>query len=121
MAKKRFRLFFHYRSEYVDNAKRRGIEWRLTDEEFLAVASLRCHYCGSPPRRFTRNRWSNRKAIGAVESEEVLNGIDRLNPEKGYVLSNCVACCSKCNRAKMDMGVNELLEHVKQIFSNLVK
>lgn len=121
MAKKRFKLLYHFMKEYRYNAKKRGIDWRLTDEEFLAIASLHCHYCGSPPKRFKRNKWSHGRAIGAVESEEVLNGIDRLNSEKGYVLSNCVACCSQCNWAKRNMSVNEFLEHIKQIFFNLVK
>lgn len=121
MAKKRFKLLYHFMREYRYNAKKRGIDWRLTDEEFLALASLHCHYCGSPPKRIKRSRWSAGVSYGVGESIEILNGIDRIDPEKGYTLSNCVACCTKCNRQKMDMGVNEFLDHIKQIFFNMVK
>lgn len=103
MAKKRYRLLYHFLKEYRDNAKKRGIEWRLDDEEFIAVSGLHCHYCGSPPKRITRSRWSSGKRYGASEAIEVLNGIDRIDPTKGYYLANIVACCKMCNRGKSDM------------------
>lgn len=35
-----------------------------------------------------------------ISSESTLNGIDRMDSNKGYKLSNCVSCCKTCNFIK---------------------
>lgn len=53
---------------------------------------------------------------GAIPSF-VYNGIDRVDNSVGYVLSNCVPCCSTCNRMKGTMSSEEFKEKIKLIYS----
>ena len=96
--------------------------WAL--EQWYSLASSPCHYCG---RVDVRNIAKARVAEGGYYSkypaEEVarydlsVNGVDRLNSEKGYLFDNCVSCCGQCNRAKLDYTEEEFLEMVSRIAS----
>ena len=48
------------------------------------------------------------------------NGIDRLNPENGYSIENCVPCCSTCNYMKHTQQTSDFLEHVKKIYNHTI-
>lgn len=72
-------------NEYRQNAKRRGISFDLSFNEFRFIASMHCQYCGS------------RELVSRSM------GVDRVNNQEGYSLLNCVPCCSICNRAKKDL------------------
>jgi hypothetical protein len=71
-------------SEAKHAAKKRDIEWLLALEEYSTLIIMPCYYCanklGEPVKR----------AIG----------LDRLDSEKGYELSNVVSCCYTCNCIK---------------------
>jgi hypothetical protein len=43
------------------------------------------------------------------------NGIDRVDPEIGYIESNCVSCCTVCNLMKKAYSHNFFLTHIKRI------
>jgi hypothetical protein len=74
-------------------AIRRGIEFRLTYEGFLLlVAQKSCSYCGCAIK------WSEYR----VTKNGSAYNLDRKNNSLGYSRSNCVVCCSRCNRAKSD-------------------
>lgn len=64
--------------------KKRKIEWSLTFEEYKNLISMSCYYCdnklGEPVKRST--------------------GLDRLDSNKGYEISNVVSCCYVCNCIK---------------------
>lgn len=83
---------------YIRGAKQRNIEWKLTDDQFKSFWDKSCYYCG--------------EQIKGV-------GIDRLNSDKDYVIDNCVSCCFKCNKIKMELSYNEFLERVIKIYKNL--
>lgn len=59
----------------------RGIPWELTRDELAALISQPCIYCGNPLN-----------ASGA--------GLDRLDSDGPYVLSNVVPSCWPCNYIK---------------------
>jgi hypothetical protein len=40
------------------------------------------------------------------------NGIDRVDNSKGYILGNCVPCCSWCNRAKADGTLAKFMDWI---------
>ena len=85
--------------------------FKLSFEEFDSIVSKNCYYCGSEPifpERF-KNEFKNREI-------EYFNGIDRIDSNKGYILNNCVPCCSTCNRMKSDMIQLEFLNHVEKIY-----
>lgn len=64
------------------NAKKRGIKWSLSFEEFeLVRASGVCSYCKS-------------------DLPEVCGGLDRMDSSKGYHINNVVPCCKDCNTLK---------------------
>jgi len=91
---------------YKQHAKRKKVKFELTKDEFKDLTSRNCFYCNEPPEYkdfFTTVRGKvYRKNGGAY-----LNGIDRIDSDKGYTLDNCVPCCTKCNLAKRTMSYEE--------------
>jgi hypothetical protein len=71
---------------YRCSAARRGFGWQLTDEQALMMLHDKCYWHGKS--RETR-------------------GIDRTDNTKGYLVHNCVPCCTWCNTGKSDMTVDE--------------
>lgn len=62
-------------------AKQRGIEWALTFEEFAALRTKPCAYCGFP-------------------LAQTSTGLDRINSAVGYTVDNVLPSCWECNQAK---------------------
>ena len=90
--------------------KRHGKHFELSFEEFKTLAKQNCHYCGVPPERERSSK--DRKYTLK------LNGVDRVDNLVGYVLSNCVPCCSTCNGMKSDLPVGQFLTHINKIFKH---
>ncbi len=101
------RLFDSYKS----NAKRRGIPFELTDRQFLELISMPCHYTGRAPYR----KYAHKRRDGKTPDAFTYNGIDRIDPSKGYTVDNCVACCFEVNRAKSDMSKDDFLKMIDDI------
>jgi hypothetical protein len=59
-------------------AKRRGIAWNITLEEYEPFLKHPCQYCGGP-------------------LNETGVGLDRKNDEPFYSVSNVAPCCRRCN------------------------
>lgn len=93
---KNYRKTIKYRYiSYKNNAKQRGFEFLLSEEEFYnIVTDIGCYYCGN----------------------DTYIGIDRKNSDIGYNLNNCVPCCSVCNRIKNVFEEKDFLNHVKRIY-----
>lgn len=88
--------------EYRNNAKRRGIDFNLTPDEFKFLVSQPCHYCGGNSKdRFAKSRG---------------NGIDRKDSSKGYTIDNCVPCCATCNFVKNKMSYNDFILYIRQLY-----
>jgi hypothetical protein len=83
-------------TKYKHTAKERKIAFELTRDEFLAFEAERCFYCGDAPE------WI---------------GLDRKDPNVGYVLSNVVRCCSICNYSKRTLSVTEWLNHLEKVLN----
>lgn len=86
-----------YRS-YKSDAKRRDIPFNLTFEEFITFWQKPCTYCGS-------------------EIETI--GIDRVDSNLSYHLSNCVSCCIVCNRMKTDLSLDQWCDSMFSILKFL--
>lgn len=82
-------------------AAKRGIEFRLSFEEYERITKEPCFYCGDPG--------SNR--IGR-------NGIDRKQNEGVYELANSVSCCGMCNTMKRTYSLEVFLSKCHQIVEN---
>jgi hypothetical protein len=74
------RLTLGYNQAYW-NAKRKGIAFTLTREQYKELAMKPCEYCGG-------------------NLPEKGSGLDRLVCQVGYTFANCVPCCTVCNRVK---------------------
>lgn len=101
----------HILLTYKNSAKKRGFEWGLTDEDAIILFAGDCVYCGTPPSNTRRAKRAN----GIFQ----YNGIDRVNNDEGYTLSNSVSCCGRCNKIKWEMNLGELRIHVKKIYTQL--
>jgi hypothetical protein len=80
---------------YKGGAKHRGLEFTLTEDEFVAKVRLPCAYCGDEP---SRTVFSHPKA--ARGSVFVCSGLDRIDNRLGYTSANTVPCCGMCNHMK---------------------
>ena len=83
---------------YKRGAEKRGIKWLLTEGEFKSFWKKSCSYCGD-------------------DIETV--GIDRVDSQKPYEISNCKPCCTDCNKMKLDLSEDEFLKLIKKIHNNL--
>jgi hypothetical protein len=93
------------RNEYRQNARKRGLYWKLTDEDFDRLTSQPCIYCGLAPNMV---RTVKRSTV-------ILNGIDRVDNALGYTPENTVPCCKICNRAKRDMPYDEFMAWIASL------
>ena len=80
--------------------KKRNIDFNLTEQEFYSFWQKSCTYCGDK--------------IDTI-------GLDRINSEKGYDMSNLVPCCATCNWMKIDKSTDDWIAHIKKILSHTEK
>lgn len=91
-------LFNKAKSQAVD----RNLSWSITLEQYKNLRDQNCSYCSQP-----------------LPPAGV--GLDRINSDKGYVLSNVVPCCSMCNSVKMHFSIKQLITHLPKMLKGLKK
>jgi hypothetical protein len=74
--------------------------FHLSYEQFLTFWNGKCHYCGE-------------QIIGI--------GIDRIDSSKGYEMSNCLPCCSICNKMKNTQSQRDFINRCKIIVNQFTK
>jgi len=70
-----------WKSFLSKSVEKREKECTLTKEQYIELIQKHCSYCN-------------------YYNEEEINGIDRIDNAKGYILENCIPCCKHCNRMK---------------------
>lgn len=85
---------------YARAAKERGLQFLLTEEQFLNFWQKPCHYC---------------------HSEIQTIGLDRVKNNLGYQVDNVVSCCYTCNSMKMNLEYDQWIFHMKKIINNTIK
>jgi len=96
---------------YKRAAKERGLEFKLSFKTFKDLISSDCFYCGrKPSQTLGYYKWTR----GFKH-----NGIDRIDSSLGYLTTNCVPCCKRCNFAKRDRSAPEFYEWIERIYKNL--
>lgn len=80
---------------YKKSAEKKKIVFELTKEVFESLIIGDCEYCHRTP-----SKWF---------------GIDRIIPQKGYVLDNVVTCCCDCNVDKHEADYNATIERNNRI------
>jgi hypothetical protein len=105
---------FLYRSSKANAASRKH-SFNLTFEEFNHIISQPCHYCGAEPREASKELLVKR---GDTHQPTIrYNGIDRINPNIGYQVDNCVPCCPICNYMKHTQQKEDFLKQVERIYN----
>lgn len=103
--RKRYRKYLKARyKKYELGAKKRGLPFELSLEEFDEITKMPCEYCGGYSDELNGIKF---------------NGIDRIDSSKGYTVKNSVPCCEMCNRMKLDYDLEDFLEHVKKTANNI--
>lgn len=88
------------------------------------IASQPCHYCGKTDLRTTTPAHTGvNKDLYNPPSQEVLeaynvyvNGIDRVDSDRGYEPDNCVSCCRHCNVMKNGYTRDEFFQQIKGVY-----
>ena len=96
---------------YMRRAKKKGLDFTLTDDQFIDMVTSNCHYCGKSHTKEERVL-SNGKKVNILS-------IDRVDSSKGYVLPNCVPSCKVCNTMKMDLKYDAFIDQMKTILKHL--
>jgi hypothetical protein len=100
-------------NEYKQSARKNGVVFFLSDNEFRKLTSSDCYYCGQKPEGI---RWS-----ASRRESYSFNGVDRKEGILGYSLDNCVSCCWDCNEMKSDRSHEEFLNKIEKIFYRRIK
>lgn len=101
---------------YKKQSKNRNINYSLTEEEFEKFICEPCYYCGITG--FNRLKFRKTRT-GKYNGTYNYNGIDRIDPNIGYIKENCVTCCAICNKMKSSLSYKEFIDHIKKISINL--
>jgi hypothetical protein len=80
---------------YLQHALFKNRQFELSVEQFDEITASDCSYCGGPGF-----------------------GVDRIDSSVGYIISNCVPCCTKCNMMKHTLSVENFKDHINKIFKH---
>lgn len=95
-------------SNYKRKAHLRNHEFSLSWDEFKALITSNCYYCNRAPHQ-------ELKRLKTKKVQIMYNGIDRFDPNVGYISGNCVSCCYYCNHAKADLTFDQWKIQLKRI------
>ena len=84
-------------NHYVKGAKKRNIDFTLKKDDFNSLILQPCFYCNY------------------IQQSEV-NGIDRIDNNKGYTDNNVITCCQTCNEAKGSQHPQEFIDKMYSIY-----
>jgi 5-methylcytosine-specific restriction endonuclease McrA len=104
-----------YRS-YRRDAKHRGLPFELSLEEFRALSTGVCVYCGDTCTQTKFARSHKMTGPGYLASEFKYTGVDRSDNACGYTIANSVPCCGPCNKLKHTKTVKEFDEWIRKIY-----
>lgn len=94
-------------NHYKTSAKRRNIDFNLNSDLFFKLITSDCIYCGSKP--LLKNKNKNHTIL--------LNGIDRVDNNIGYIEGNVVSCCYICNKAKGILSLIEFKDWINRLIN----
>jgi len=84
---------------YRNGAKKRNLEFTITEEEFDNTIMKDCYICGKKPLPHKHT-----------------NGIDRYDNSIGYTIENIRPCCKECNFFKKDFAYNDIIHQCGLIY-----
>lgn len=102
--------------DYRTGAVKRGKVFELTFDQFINLVEQNCYYCGAKPIVHEYEK----QYMQQILEPWAHNGIDRKDSSKGYIIDNCVPCCSFCNYAKHEMTEEEFKNYISKVYTNLI-
>ncbi len=84
---------------YERRAIKKNIVFELLYCEFNMLSSGSCYICGKPSKYGYH-----------------LNGVDRVDNNVGYIISNCKTCCAECNFMKKAFDYESFINKLKMIY-----
>ncbi len=84
---------------YKSSAKERELEFDLTFEQFASFYQKPCVICGEQVDHY---------------------GLDRMDNNIGYIMSNVGPCHKECNYAKCDMPFDDFKKQINKIYKNKI-
>ena len=100
------------RLNYVSSRWRQTHPWALSLEDYKRLVTARCYYCGRLPDQEPRSSLMREMSVKR-------NGIDRVDNTKGYAPTNCVPCCTTCNREKGFQSHDAFIENTRRRYEHL--
>lgn len=94
------------------NAKKEAILFNITKEQFISwyiAQKLQCSYCGLKPEYFKMTE--DKHLMGKINL-----GLDRVDNNLGYEISNIVLCCNRCNSIKGEFFTREEMRFIGSRF-----
>ena len=107
-------------STVMKKARKNGYITDVSLEDFMRISKQPCYYCGSIGVQKTNDYDSKSKKL-ITNTIIRFNGIDRVDNNKTYLLSNIVSCCKHCNTAKNTLTINEFKKLIIKIYNNFAR
>lgn len=89
-------------------AKKRGLDYELTEKQYRELTQQDCYYCGAKPNNISKDK--GRYGV------YLYNGLDRIDNLKGYTIDNVVSCCQRCNAAKKNYTLQDFKDWIERIY-----
>ena len=104
-------------NSYRGKCIKHKILFEISFDDFIILTKQNCFYCGSEPNQMYSGTFKNGIRAGKkkVNGNFTYNGIDRIDPERGYVTGNMRACCRFCNTAKLNRSEQEFENWIKKL------
>ena len=90
-------------NEYMKRAIEKGLAFTLSEDMFGEILSNPCYLC---------NKECTSKHV---------NGIDRIDNNKGYIEDNVKSCCGGCNYMKRDYSLEDIFDKFLKIYNYNIK
>lgn len=97
--------------QYRSSARKRCLDFNIEENDLLRIAQEPCTYCGNIKTQVSKNWYNN--------GNFYYTGIDRVDNNIGYILSNIVSCCSICNRFKFTHSKKYFIDHCVSIVNHM--
>ena len=83
---------------YKKRANKMNISFDISNEQFKNIIIFDCYICGK------------------IISEYNINGIDRVDNNIGYTISNCLPCCYECNIMKNKYNITDVMRKLYKFY-----
>jgi hypothetical protein len=91
----------HFKYEELKRIKtNNGYVVNITEKEYLTLVCGECYYCSRP------------------SNDSNINDVVTINRCYGYVIDNCVTCCTNCKILRTRMKNKQFEDHISNIYHN---